>query len=42
MSIPPAPALFSVFAVDKATLFRLVMIVVLGVVVITLLFVFNL
>jgi hypothetical protein len=38
MSIPPAPAFFSVFAVDELALLRLVMIVVLGVVVIFLLF----
>jgi hypothetical protein len=37
MSIPSAVALFSVFAVDKATVLKLVMIVVLGIVVIVLL-----
>jgi hypothetical protein len=42
MSIPPAPALFSVFALDEVALFRLVIIEVLGVVLIALLFVSNL
>jgi hypothetical protein len=37
MSIPPAPALFSVFVVDEVTVFRFVMIVVLGTVLIVLL-----
>src|SRR5258708_37895488 len=41
MSIPPAPALLSVFTVDDAIVFRLVIIVVLGIVGIVLLVVFE-
>jgi hypothetical protein len=37
MSRPPMPALFRVFAVGTVAVFRLVMIVVLGIVVISLL-----
>jgi hypothetical protein len=38
MSIPAAPALFNVFAVGEVVVFKLVIIVVLGIVLIALLF----